>query len=149
MDRAYETIDAMEQYSRRNNLRIYGVPESANELTDTVVMKICSEKLGVNVPFESIDCCHRLGKAENGTRPILIKFVSRNCKDKVYNNKKKLKGTKIIVREDLTKKKAALMKEVQKKCGTVWTNSCNIYTKIGGKIHRIMNGNDLKKICST
>ncbi|KAK9729452.1 hypothetical protein QE152_g15939 [Popillia japonica] len=49
-----------------------------------------------------IDCCHRLPGKQPNHRPILVKFVTRDIKKRVYANKKKLKGSKIVIREDLT-----------------------------------------------
>lgn len=146
LGKAYEDIDALEQYSRRNNIRIYGVPETTGEDIDTVITSVCKEKLGVDVTAGSIDCCHRLGKKENGNRPILVKFCSRNIKQAVYNTKSKLKGTKMVIREDLTKRRLSLLKDVQKKCDAAWTNNCNIFTKLGNKVHKISSYNDLDNL---
>lgn len=144
--KAHQDIDSLEQYSRRCNLRIYGVPETANENTDAIITSLCKEKLGINVGAELIDCSHRLGKKENGTRPILVKFCGRNIKRSIFNNKRKFKGTKIVVREDLTKRKLALMKEVHKRCGVVWTNECTVFTKLGSKIYKILTYDDLNRL---
>lgn len=146
LEKAYEDIDSLEQYSRRNNLRIYGIPETANENTDNVISAICKDKLGVDVHQGTIDCSHRLGKSENGSRPILVKFCSRNIKQMIFNNKRKLKGSKIIIREDLTKRRLELLKNVQKKCDTAWTNNCCVFTKVGNKVHKISSRGDLENL---
>ncbi|KAI4457053.1 l1 transposable element-related [Holotrichia oblita] len=99
---AHKTIDSLEQYSRRNSLRIHGLPVIANENTDEVVMKFCKEKLQFEVKKEMIDCSHRLGKKENRSKPLLVKFVTRNIKQEIDRKKSKLKRTKIVIREDLT-----------------------------------------------
>lgn len=44
-----------EQYSRRNCLRIYGIPESANENTDNIVMDVINNKLKLGMPPHIID----------------------------------------------------------------------------------------------
>lgn len=143
---AYDEIDSLQQYSRLNSLRVYGVPETSNENTDNKIISLCKEKLSIDVLPSSIDCSHRLGKSENGTRPILIKFANRNVKREIYQNKKKFKGTKIVVREDLTKRRVALMKDVKKKCGIAWTNGCRIFTKVNDEIRCINNYEDLKQL---
>lgn len=37
LHKAHQDIDSLEQYSRRCNLRIYGVPETVNENTDAII----------------------------------------------------------------------------------------------------------------
>ncbi|KAK9701450.1 hypothetical protein QE152_g30590 [Popillia japonica] len=117
LEKAYATIDSLEQYTRRNSLRIYGLPESVNEDTDASVIKFCKEKMNIEVTKEMIDCSHRLGKEENHTKPLLVKFVSKNIKQEIYKNKRKLKGSKLVIKEDLTKKNIQLMKRVRDKVG--------------------------------
>ncbi|KAH3769725.1 hypothetical protein DPMN_171000 [Dreissena polymorpha] len=47
------TLDASEQYSRRNSLRIFGIPETENpnEGTDSVVMNLCNS-MGADVSID-------------------------------------------------------------------------------------------------
>ncbi|RZF41911.1 hypothetical protein LSTR_LSTR005679 [Laodelphax striatellus] len=49
---------------RRHSLRIFGVPEKANESTDVEAMKIFKEKLGIEVQLEEINRSHRVGKPQ-------------------------------------------------------------------------------------
>ena len=51
-----------------------------------------------------IDRSHRLGKKKvNGkARPIIIKFTRYNVRNRIYRNKKKLKGKGISITESLT-----------------------------------------------
>ncbi|KAH3738745.1 hypothetical protein DPMN_045388 [Dreissena polymorpha] len=73
-----DALDANEQYSRRNSLRIFGIPESekSNESTDTIVMNLC-KSLGADVSIGEIDRSHRTGKPGGGRpRPIIAKFIS-------------------------------------------------------------------------
>lgn len=93
-----------------------------------------------------LDSCHRLGKDENRSKPLLVKFASRSVKREIYSKKSKLKGTKLLIREDLTRRKFQLLKSVKDKFNTAWTNDCNIFTKIGGRIIKISNFSDLNKI---
>ena len=55
--------DDQEQYSRRNILRINGLPES-NSSNETVV-KFCNEMLNVPISIEDIDRSHRIGLASS------------------------------------------------------------------------------------
>lgn len=61
-----DALDGHEQYSRINNLRIFGVPEEKNEDTAQVVRSICAEKMGIDLPPYAIDIVHRLKKKLKG-----------------------------------------------------------------------------------
>lgn len=51
-----------EQYSRRNCIRVFGIPESTGEQTDNVIMNIAKEKLGVELQLKDLDRSHRIGR---------------------------------------------------------------------------------------
>ena len=98
--------DRAEQYSRRNCLRLSGIPESKGESVDDKVLEI-TNTLGANL---SIDRTHRLGKmrgTESSGKPrdIIIKFTSYRARQKLLHNKKQLKEKgyeRIFINEDLT-----------------------------------------------
>lgn len=96
--------DNAEQYSRRNNLRIFGIPEIEGKDTDEIVRNITQEKLKVDLPEYAICQSHRVGKkTTDKPRPIIVKFISHNIRHSVFMKKKALKGTKIKITEDLIK----------------------------------------------
>ena len=84
--------DNVEQYSRRANLRVCGIPEAnAGEDTDTIVLAVFNDKLGMEPPLQPSDLerSHRLGrKADDGqgpsrTRPIIVRFGSERVRDTI------------------------------------------------------------------
>ena len=86
--------DRLEQYSRRNSLRISGVPEIPNEEVMQCVLDICRHKLGVPVSREHIERAHCTGKKIEGKaspRPILVKFSSYGPRDAVFKAKSVLR----------------------------------------------------------
>ena len=106
----YGRANELEQYSRRNNVRILGIPEveeneDASDTADVVVKKL-NETMGVNLNRYDIDIAHRLGRKKKGMksgRCIIVKFVSRMSKIKCLKDRKtKLKGKHIYIQEDLT-----------------------------------------------
>ncbi|KAB0801732.1 hypothetical protein PPYR_03918 [Photinus pyralis] len=138
--------DETEQYSRRNSLRIFGVPETANEDVTSIVAALCKDHLELPITTDMIDCAHRLPAKEGETRPIIVKFIARNVKNLIFKSKKRLKGSKIVICEDLTKYRQQLLKECIKMYGSkqVWTSECNIFVKRGPKdIKRIKSPSDL------
>ena len=127
-------LEDLRQYSRRTNLLIHGVDEEANECTDDKVLDIIQTKLNVPLTINDVSRTHRLGKPADGKkRPIIIRFVSHRQKKMVYDAKKKLKGTRTVVTENLTKERYSLYKQCIEKCGmgNVWTFDGRIYCLTG------------------
>lgn len=126
----------MEDYSRRENLRFYNIPENTGESSvecSRKVMDVLSE-LGAdpeNIMFHAI---HRTGNPNNTAssnsavsnevstesregasrpprpRPILVRFVSRMDSDWVWDNRKKLMGSSrfssVFIDKDLSAESA-------------------------------------------
>ena len=104
---------ALEQYGRRNNLVISGIPDSVqiSDLKSTAA-SILSD-IDVNVESREVDDCHRIGKSNNGSKKTIIKFVNRKCCKKALLNRMQLEridlrkhqfvsGTRIFINENLT-----------------------------------------------
>ena len=96
-----ENDNNIEQYSRRANLRVCGIPESNDgEDTDKKVLDILNGKLSLEPPLQTSDLerSHCLGrKADDGqgpsrTRPIIVRFGNARFRDKVYRARTRLKG---------------------------------------------------------
>ena len=101
--------DRNEQYSRKDSLRISGIPVSENESNEQLEQKIINiaKIAGVDLKNEEISVAHRLKKDRKGGVPTIIKFTSRKSKEKVFSAKKNLKGkddmSEIYITEDLTR----------------------------------------------
>ena len=88
--KAEKELNEIQQYQRRNSLRITGIDETARENTNVIVKKLIEEKLGVQLEDKDIERCHRVGKPniktkQNKTRNILIKFTSYKPRSTVIN----------------------------------------------------------------
>lgn len=112
-------MDDLEQYSRNNNIRVYGLQEKPNENTHDSILKIINDILKIsNITSGDIEKSFRIGKANvEKPRAIFVKFKSHQNKVDVYGNKNKLKGTKITIREDLTKQRIQILNEKIEKYG--------------------------------
>ncbi|KAJ4427147.1 hypothetical protein ANN_24763 [Periplaneta americana] len=78
-------VDELEQYQRRQCLRIIGVEEQEAEDTDKLVMEV-GKRIGVDVNVMDIDRSHRIGRRDVGNdrpRPIIVKFVSYRKRSEV------------------------------------------------------------------
>lgn len=136
-----DNVDKLEQYSRRNNLRFLGVAEEQNEDVENVIKDILNKKLHINTDKDVIERCHRVGpKLSNDgkPRPLIAKFISYKQKSMIYKLKSKLKGTKILIKEDLTHRRAMVVKELTTKYGRngVWTSDGAIFYRDKSGIHK-------------
>lgn len=135
-------MDKLEQYSRRNNIRIFGVAETVGENTDDIVMQICARNLQTQIDINDIDRSHRVGRIKpNDTRPrpIIVKFTNYHVRSKVFNNKKLLKGTGYTIREDLSLSNVNIMKSAILKYGSssVWSRDGFIFARHNNKVIRL------------
>ena len=92
-NRVSEDLAELQQYTRRNALRITNPawPEDPNEDTDKLVISLANA-LDVDIqPFE-ISRSHRVGKPRAGyQRPILVKFIGYRTRERLFKARKKLK----------------------------------------------------------
>ena len=119
-------IDDIEQHGRRDSLRIVGIPENpGHDDTDGAILKICEQiKVQPKIEPKDIAVSHRVGQsAEGKTRQIIVKFATRNIRERVFQARKELKDVNkmdenkdkpnIYINEDLTKFRAALAKKAR------------------------------------
>ena len=104
-----DKVDSLEQYSRRQSVRVSGVPEpegpgATREDTESVVMEVIRDNLKTPLLPDDIERAHRTGRPTPGRpRDILVKFTSHNDKSAVMKARKNLKSTNIYINEDLTR----------------------------------------------
>lgn len=143
-------LDELEQYGRRNNLRIFGVKETDREVTDDIVVDVAS-KMDVKLNASCIDRSHRVGRIGSGgqPRPIIVKFTSYAYRSLMFRSKKKLKGTNITVREDLTKPRLKLIKDAVSAYSekNVWSSDGVVMVNVGlRRPFRLRCPDDLKEL---
>lgn len=135
----FEFCDAQEQYSRRNCLVMHGIPETEKEDTDSVVIDAVKTNLNVTLAKSDIDRSHRIGQKNNSSkrpRALIVKFSRYNVRASVFREKRKLKGTNIMLTESLTNNRIQTLKKAKSYYGmkNVWTSDGEILTKIKDKI---------------
>ena len=126
--------DRLQQYSRRESVRIFGIRQAEGETAEQVEQKALGvfREAGADVKEEDIAAVHRVGKVGRGLRPILVKFVSRRKRREVME-KKSLKGKdgyqKLYINDNLTPLRAKLLALVKRldNVDKAWT--------VGGSIH--------------
>nr|CAH7759654.1 unnamed protein product [Callosobruchus chinensis] len=145
-----QRYDDLDQKARINNLRIYKVDERPNENLPEVLIQILDSRLGIKLIAEDIVSCTRIGKRQQNTRPrgILVTFVKMSTRQHIYNKKKMLKGSGIVVKEDLTESRLKLMEAAIDKTSlkNVWSYNGTIYVMKGSQRISVRNKDDLSKI---
>lgn len=124
LTQAEQDNDSLEQYSRRNSIRVSGVPEVASEDTDDVIINI-AQSLDVQINRSDIDRSHRVGKiddrggsdrATGGSRrhrDIIVKFATYNARQRLYRKRKDLRDNEdtrhLYINEDLTRLRSKVL----------------------------------------
>lgn len=156
-----------EQWARRSNMEIYGIPESNNENLMELFRKIVNlTTLQLN-PASDIDFITRVAAKNTEIRrpkPIIVRFIARWKKDEFLTNLKKLKlkcndigfvgnNNAIYFNEHLTSENKALLQSAkklarEKKYMYVWVKNCTIMVRRSenSPVIHVLNQNDLKKI---
>ena len=138
-------LNNLEQYTRRENVRIFGVEDNAWEdgkKSTVLALDILRNKMKIDIKEEDVEVAHRVGKFKSDRkRAIIVRFASRKTKEKVMTEKKKLKGSGIFVNEDLTKRNADWFFKVKRTEGVI-----NAWTKNGETFVRNTKSNEIVKI---
>ena len=138
-----------EQYSRRDSIRIYGIPlpvsenisdHGTNDDCEGLVIKLANEKLNMDLSRMDIEAAHRVGRVKDNLQPVIVKFHRRATRDKMIMKRKQLKGLPVRIHEDLTRLNASLLNRLG--------NSPLIHKSWSwmGKIWAIAKGSGAKKV---
>ena len=103
--RLSQEVDDLEQYTRRNNVRIYGVAEQPEENSDNLAFDFFKSELNVDIASNNISRSHRVSKKSGvEPRPIIVQFTKHNSKVTVMSRRRVLKERKrpFNLPEDLT-----------------------------------------------
>ena len=115
-------LDELDQYGRRENIRIHGVPESFDTKDDgeSVVLNIANE-LNIKIKTEDIQRAHRLGGIRPNAskpRPVIVRFISYKMRIEFLYSKSKLKNSEefslAFITEDLTPLRLQLFNYVKR-----------------------------------
>lgn len=135
-----QTIDNIEQESKKNNIRLVGLGEVKNENLIEKVTDIFENKLNVNINQDDIAEIYRVGKSiNNRPRQVMVKFRQSNMKTNIYSRKRMLKGSAYVIKEDLTHRRLELLKMTSNKYGfkNVWTIGGSIFARSENEVNKI------------
>lgn len=147
----YGQQDNLEQYTRKNSLKIHGIPEEMYTSTEDVIIKL-GEQLQVPISPEDIDISHKLYSGKNNPKSIIVKFISHKKKSQLYKKRTELKEINladifpgsstaaiakskgIFINENLTPYRKHIMKKANelkkdRVIQSVWTLDGKIFVK--------------------
>lgn len=148
-------IEALEQYTRRDNLLITGLPiesvadaatageDQPNALLEKSILKLFNDQLGVPVKPSDISIAHRIKKRnlQDSLPPMtIVRFSNRKTREAVYSARRQLRhatgsGPRIFINEDLNKTTATVFRQArqlirQRVIHSAWTSSCSVFIKV-------------------
>jgi len=104
----------LEQYGRRQNFKIQGIPMSDNENNAEIESKVLTvlKKIDENISHDDTDIAHELGKSKTNKTPNIVSFVSRRTRNNIYKERRKLKSNapgkptseRVFINVNLTKR---------------------------------------------
>ncbi|KAI5651588.1 hypothetical protein NE865_00832 [Phthorimaea operculella] len=145
--------DRLEMHQRRKILLVHGVPEADKEdISAGVVATFAAKCKMSDLTVNCIQYSHRLGKkeAKSKPRPIVVKFADKSVRDRVWNSKKALKGSKVTLSEFLTKPRHTVFMAARDYYGVsaCWTRDGWIHIKTpDGKKRKIESMADFRALC--
>ena len=121
--RTQESLVALEDYTRRENLRFMNIPEEADENCSDIVYNIIENELKIDPQDIRFHAVHRVGKPpsrnrDNSSSPrpraIIARFVVREDRDAVLAVKNRLKHSRHYKDAYITKDYARAIQEERK-----------------------------------
>ena len=111
-------MNNLEQYSRRGNLRIFGLEVPKDVDCNKFIAQFCMNKLQVKMQDSDIASSHpipaRNNSSDSNKKCIIVRFANRNIRNLVLQARKKLKGSGISISEDLTVVNIDLLNRLKK-----------------------------------
>ena len=147
----------VEQYSRRNNIRIRGLMLREDADCRTTVVSFLNEKLHVGIFADDIESAHTLPRAnltdtadistthasssgtqQRGPPMIIVRFHNKEVRDNVLRKRRDLKHTRFSMVEDLTALNSKTLTRVSKDPAVAvawsWNGKIHVLKKTGDKM---------------
>ena len=101
-----EHLIALENYTRRENLRFMNIPETVDENCQDIIYDLIENDLKINTDQMRFHAVHRVGKSPSNRetlsrpRPIIARFVVREDRDAVYSVNTRVKSSSSVTAEN-------------------------------------------------
>ena len=135
VDTLLEKTNEQEQYSRLEAIRIHSIPEVANENWKDKVCNVLQQKLGIDIKPDDITKIHQLDQLYNRPgkpRPIILRFIAHYHQRGFIENRRKLKGTGIVITEELRQINYGTLNRAYKneRIESLWSTEGKLYAKL-------------------
>lgn len=161
-----DKVRTLEQYSRKNNIEISGLPVTKDEDAFDLVKDV-GISLGVEVLKNEISAAHRIPSFQSGRTPALVvQFVNRTVRDTFLKKYREKKGgisahdvnsafsmQRMYINEHLTPENKVFFAKIKSKAkeigySFVWCRDCKFFVRKtqGEKCVRIDSYDDLEKL---
>lgn len=130
-------LNDLEQYGRRQNIRLNNVPLPDATKCEEVTLTILNETLPLEVEAltpSDIERCHPIGKVnKKNNRQVIVKFSSYKAKAKAYSARFRLSN--IYMTEDFTPSNQKIVSQLihlkkAKNIQKFWSNDGKIFAKV-------------------
>lgn len=168
MARLEGKLDDVGQETRSTTLLVHGVRDpgaTPQEIKSKVVSMLNEKIVAAKIELSEISVVEKMGsssRASPGTEqatgerkvsPILLKFTTKEARDRVLRNRRYLKNSGTSITEHLTPLKSALLKQANElvrneKLGAAWSHDGKIIVKDkSNKILNILSTSELDMYC--
>ena len=128
--RLKEEVLKQEMYSRRNNIKLYGITCPTERLEEHIVQILST--VGISLKYQDIVRVHYLTPPTRGpNRPILLQLFHWKEKKKIMDKKDSLKSRNVIIQEDYP----ILIQERRKKLLPVFFKALELYPELNPKFY--------------
>lgn len=107
LHKCHKRIASLDDYQRRSNLILEGIPEAGVESATSLKFKLVELFARLGVPNHdkiSLERFHRIGiKSGKGSWPVIVRFSFYSDRSTIWSAKSKLKGTNLFLHEDFCK----------------------------------------------
>lgn len=149
-----QRMQSMEQYSRRNSVRIIGLEEGKDAEGDLMEEVKTMFRSKMNLTFEDVafSSCFRAGRkteeAKIKPRHVVVSFHKQDSKMLIMKNRRKLKDSGILIVEDLISDKHKLLKKCQEIFGakSTWTLNGTVHVRYNKIKYKITTSTDIDVI---
>lgn len=161
-----DRVRSLEQYTRKNNIEISGIPQTPKE-DSLSVLKDVAAALGLDVPDGQVSAVHRVPTYKQGRTPsIIVQFQARMQRDvwiAAFKKKRSLSASEVnpafpkqqlvYVSEHLSPENKQFLGELKQKCREkgvkfAWAKEGKFFVRRreGEKCHKVKNIEDLNSL---
>jgi hypothetical protein len=126
-----------EQYSRKLNIKFYGLPEKQGESVIETVNEALRQKTDESIDPTEVVAIHRIPGQRNQPQPILVKMKTADGKSRIMRKRSDMKDAQKgwRIADDVTKENTALIAKLNDhpKISSAWYYNGFVFGQSGNK----------------